>query len=411
MKKSLVIFALALAGTAFAQPQGAQPQPAGQAAAPQEQKKEIKNPAEYNAYITALNQQQPAAKASALETFLQQYPNSVMKMDAMELLMATYQQAGDQAKVEDVAQRILQADANNIRALALLSYLKRASAEAGQNPQQNSQQARQYGEKGLQALQSSSKPEGMSDADFDKLKQQTQVIFNGAAGFGALQSKDYEASQKFLLAAVNQQPDNLRNVYPLALAYLEATPMNPVGLWYVARAIALSKGNKQITDYGHFRYVKYHGSEEGWPELQQQAASTPNPPQDWAVKPAPTPAEQAAALANSKDPKQMDLAEWTLVLTQAPQDVKDRVWQQIMGTKVPFAARVIEANKTTLMLAATADAIQAGKADVTVTMAAPLTAAQTPKVGSDVQILAEVDSYTPDPFMISMKGGLFIKSH
>jgi hypothetical protein len=129
------------------------------------------------------------------------------------------------------------------------------------------------------------------------------------------------------------------------------------------------------------------------------------------VKPAPTPAEQAAALANSKDPKQMDLAEWTLVLTQAPQDVKDRVWQQIMGTKVPFAARVIEANKTTLMLAATADAIQAGKADVTVTMAAPLTAAQTPKAGSDVQILAEVDSYTPDPFMINMKGGLFIKSH
>jgi hypothetical protein len=250
----------------------------------------------------------------------------------------------------------------------------------------------------------------MSDADFDKLKQQTQLIFNGAAGFGALQTKDYETAQKNLLAAVQQQPDNLRNVYPLALSYLEATPMNPVGLWYVARAIALSKGNKQITDYGHFRYVKYHGGEDGWPELQQQAASTPNPPQDWAVKPAPTPAEQAAALASSKDPKQMDIAEWTLVLTEAPQDVKDKLWQQIQGTKIPFAARVIEANKTTLMLAATADSIQANKADVTVTMAAPLTAAQTPKPGSDVQILAEVDAYTPDPFMINMKNGLFIKS-
>jgi hypothetical protein len=62
------------------------------------------------------------------------------------------------------------------------------------------------------------------------------------------------------------------------------------------------------------------------------------------------------------------------------------------------------------MLAATADSIQANKADVTVTMAAPLTAAQTPKPGSDVQILAEVDAYTPDPFMINMKNGLFIKS-
>ncbi len=409
MKKSLVIIALILVGTAFAQQQGAQ-QPAAQAA-PQQQKKEIKNPAEYNAYITALNQQQPAAKASALETFLQQYPDSVMKVDALELLMATYQQLGNQAKVEDAAQRVLQADSTNIRALALLAYLKRASAEAGQNLQQNSQDARQYGEKGLQALQSAKKPEGMSDADFDKLKQQTQVIFNGSAGFGALQTKDYDAAQKYLLAAVQEQPDNLRNVYPLALSYLEATPMNPVGLWYVARAISLSKGNKQITDYGHFRYVKYHGSEDGWAELQQQAAASPEPPANWAVAPAPTPAEQATALANSKDPKQMGIAEWTLILTVAPQDVRDRVWQQIMGTKVPFAARVIEANKTTLMLAATSDSIQAGKADVQVTMAAPLTAAQTPKPGSDVQILAEVDSYTPDPFLITMKGGLFIKSH
>jgi hypothetical protein len=408
MKKSLVIFVLALAGTAFAQPQGAQQQPAGQA--PQEQKKEIKDPAEYNAYITALNQQQPAAKASALETFLQQYPNSVMKVDALELLMATYQQLGDQAKVEDVAQRILQTDANNLRALALLAYLKRASAEAGQNPQQNSQQARQYGEKGLQALQAAQKPQGMSDEDFQKLKQQTEIIFNGSAGFGALQTKDYENAQKYLLAAVKAGPDNLRNVYPLALSYLEATPMNPLGLWYVARAIALSKGNKQIADYGRFRYVKYHGGEDGWAELQQQAAQSPEPPANWAVAPAPTPAEQAAQLANSKDPKQMDIAEWTLVLTQAPPEVRDRVWQQIMGTKVPFAARVIEANRTTLMLAATADAIQANKADVQVTMAAPLTAAQTPKPGSDVQIMAEVDSYTPDPFMLNMKGGMFIKS-
>ena len=41
----------------------------------------------------------PAAKISGLEAFLTQYPNSVMKEDALELLMGTYQQAGNQAKV------------------------------------------------------------------------------------------------------------------------------------------------------------------------------------------------------------------------------------------------------------------------------------------------------------------------
>jgi TolA-binding protein len=62
-----------------AQPQQAQPsvQPA-QPAAPQ-QKKEIKDPAEYNAYVGAVQQSDPAAKVSGLEAFLTQYPNSVMK--------------------------------------------------------------------------------------------------------------------------------------------------------------------------------------------------------------------------------------------------------------------------------------------------------------------------------------------
>ena len=113
----------AAAGRAAA---GAAPQPA----APQ-QKKEIKDPAEYNAYVGAVQQQDPAAKISGLEAFLTQYPNSVMKEDALELLMGAYQQAANQAKAIDTAQKVLQVNPCNIRALALLAYTKRAMAEAG----------------------------------------------------------------------------------------------------------------------------------------------------------------------------------------------------------------------------------------------------------------------------------------
>ena len=48
--------------------------PAGQAAAPV-----IKDPAEYNAYVAAIQQKDANAKISGLEAFLTQYPNSVMK--------------------------------------------------------------------------------------------------------------------------------------------------------------------------------------------------------------------------------------------------------------------------------------------------------------------------------------------
>ena len=148
------------------QPQGqtGSIQPAQQAAA--QQKKEIKDPAEYNAYVGAVQQADPAAKISGLEAFLTQYPNSVMKEDALEILMGTYQQKGDPNKMGDTAQRLLQINPNNVRALALLAYSKRVAAQAGQDPQKNLADAKQYGEKGLTALQSFNESEGMSDVDY-----------------------------------------------------------------------------------------------------------------------------------------------------------------------------------------------------------------------------------------------------
>ena len=142
MKKSLFTMLLLLLATgALVQQSLAQatPQPSdsGQAAAaPAGQagaapKKEIKDPAEYNAYVNALQQTNPAQKAQAMEAYLQTYPNSVMKEDALEVLMAAYQQAGDAQKTIDAANRVLQVDPNNIRALALLAYNYRAAALAG----------------------------------------------------------------------------------------------------------------------------------------------------------------------------------------------------------------------------------------------------------------------------------------
>src|SRR5437868_8249549 len=245
MKTTVLAFVLVTALAAGAQdttPQQTQPaappasgqQPAGQpsAAAP-----EIKDPAEYNAYIGAVQQKDPNAKISALEAFLTQYPNSVMKTTGLELLMATYQQAGNQAKVVETAKRVLQADPCNLRALALLTFLSRQAVSSGQNPQQNLSDLAQYSGKGLECIQSGQKPAGISDADYDKLKKQVSPIFSGGAGFAGLQSKDYPRAQTNLKAAVDAEPNDLQNVYPLAMAYLTANPPDTLnGLFYIARA-------------------------------------------------------------------------------------------------------------------------------------------------------------------------------
>ena len=86
MKTSLVALLLALSAVASSQDAAtAQPQAAQTSAAQPQQKKEIKDPAEYNAYVGAVQQNDPAAKISGLEAFLTQYPNSIVKKDALEV--------------------------------------------------------------------------------------------------------------------------------------------------------------------------------------------------------------------------------------------------------------------------------------------------------------------------------------
>jgi hypothetical protein len=420
MKKSLVTVLLVFATAAAVQAVGqaaAQPGAAGQAA--QAQKPEIKNPAEYNAYINAIQQQNPAQKAEALEAFLQTYPSSVMKVDAMELLMVSYQQAGNAQKALDAATRILQADPNNVRALALLAYNYRmAASQGGPQMQDNLAKAQQYGQQGLQALPKMQKPAGMSDADFTKLHNETGAIFDGAVGFAALQAKNFPEAQKDFKEAVSwESQPTIADVYPLATADLEAKPMNPEGFWFIVKAANMAQGGttQQILDYGKKKYIRYHGSDQGWDQLVKDATASTSvmPPAGFTVAPAPpppSPAEQAADLVKSKTPVQMSFAEWELVLSSGNQQAADTVWTAIKSKAVKLQAMVISATPTSVQLAGSDDDISDKKADITLTMAKPIPARLMPQVGTMMAFQGTLTSYTPTPFMMSMTDGVLLDS-
>jgi hypothetical protein len=429
MKKMLVTIVLVFAamvasqGSAQSQAQPAAPQQpaaqqpagAGQAAQPgqtavqPQQKKEIKDPAEYNAYVGAVQQTDPNAKISGLEAFLQQYPNSVMKEDALELLMVSYQQTNSAAKMSDTANRLLQANPHNVRALTLLAFTERAQ-QKGQDAEKNAVQ-------GLDSLPQMQKAEGTSDADFQKQKTQIATVLNGIAGFSALQLKDYPTAQKYLRAGVEADPNNLENVYPLALAYLSNTPPDNLnGLFFIARAAHLAKdpaGKDQITKFGLSKYKKYHGSDQGWNELVASAANTPLPPQGFTITEyvPPTPAEQAADLVKTKKPEEMSFAEWELVLSSGKPEDAEKVWNAIKGKSLQMEAQVMKASPTRLEIAASQDDIDQKRADVLLDMTGPIPARLMPKEGQTLAFEGTPVSYEPSPFVMTMsKGALLTKA-
>src|SRR5216684_2316043 len=408
MKTSLVAVVLTLVAVAVGQT--ASPPTQAQPAASQSQAPVIKDPAEYNAYMGAVQQQDAAARISGLEAFLAQYPNSVMKAEALDTLMSSYLKANNQAKVTDTANRLLAVNPDNTRALVLLAYNERAA--------QKWPDAKQHAERGLQALAKMTKPDGVSDADFAKQKTQLSALLNSVAGFSALQLTDYASAQKYLRPAVEADPNNVENVYPLALAYLTATPPDDVnGLFFIARAANLvtdPRGKDSIVKFGHNRYAKYHGSEQGWDDLLAQTKTTPVPPAGFTIAQyvPPTPAQQAADLVKTKKPEEMSFAEWELVLSVGTQDDQDKVWSTLKGKNLQMAeVQVISASPTKLELAASVDDIDQKRADIELSFPGPIPARSLPKVGNKTNFEGTPVSYTPSPFVMVMeKGALLTKA-
>ena len=168
-----------------AAPQAAQAAPAaaGAQAGPQLSQDEY---TAYNAVITATD---PAAKATAADAFLTKYPQSTVKTTVLEQLLAAYAQSNNAPKALEAADRLLQVDPNNIRALALETSLLKSQGDSATDPaakQTAYDKASDAATRGLKAT----KPTAVSDADWAAIQKQVTPYFYSAIGIDALTKKD-----------------------------------------------------------------------------------------------------------------------------------------------------------------------------------------------------------------------------
>jgi hypothetical protein len=430
MKTILVTVVLGAASIAAArstaQPALQPSQPAAQAAqgqppAASAQAPVIKDPAEYNAYVGAIQQKDPAAQISGLEAFMTQYPNSVMKVTALQILMQDYQQTNNQQKTIDTATKLVTVDPNNVRAMALLAYFDRLKAQGGDtNAKQDLVDAKKYGQMGLDSLPKFTKPDGTSDADFQKMKDQMAGIFNAAIGISDLTDKDYDDARKDLRVAADGNPTDFSVVYPLALAYAGPTPADPKippdslnAIWYAARASIVAptpQYQQKIEKYAKNQYMKYHGGDDGWTDLLAQAKASPTEPANFTIKPAPTPPEQAHNMVVATPPDKMDFATWEFVLSNGSPDDQNVVWNAIKGKPVQMNGTVIKATAEEFDIAGSSDDIDAKKADITLTFEDKVPLRLIPKEGASLDFQGEPASYTPNPFMMTMEKGKLLKA-
>ncbi len=418
MKKVVVVSLLAFATSAlaalpaaYAQTQTQAPATAGAAGAGQGGQITIKDPAEYNAYTNAVGQSSPAAKAAAIEAFLTQYPNSVVKQDMLEQLVGAYNATNDTAKTLDASRRLLQVDPSNLRALTFIVYVEKQQAQGNQAKLDD---AAALAQKGL----ASPKPASMSDADYQKLKATATPIFESAIAADDTAKKDYkgaiDAYQAELKAytdpAQTQTGQGLLDTYMLGQAYLQEDPKDLVNaIWYLTRAaqFAPAQSKDQIEKTAEYWYNKYHGGMDGFDQVKTLAQANLMPTADYKPVPAPPPPSPAElahqAVVSTPDVKNLSLSDKEFVLANGSTDDAGKVWDTLKGQTFAIPGKVVSATADQVMVAVSQDAQQSNKADFTFNMKEPLKTVPTP--GEDVTYVGTFDSYTQNPAMIILKDG------
>jgi hypothetical protein len=139
----------------------------------------IKDQGEFDAYVTASSQSSPRAKAAALESFLQRYPESAVKKLVLDVLVDTYQSLNDHDNALSAASRLLQLDPNNMKAIYTSVVIKKRQCTETQDAQACNDAAA-LGQEGLAVT----KPANVSAEDWKKLIGSAYPIFRSAIALG-----------------------------------------------------------------------------------------------------------------------------------------------------------------------------------------------------------------------------------
>jgi hypothetical protein len=358
-------------------------------------------------------------KAAALESFLQTYPQSVVKKAVLDLLVDTYQQLNDMDKTLGAAGRLLQIEPNNLKAIFISVYIKKGQCakavdKNGQTTDaQTCDDAAALAQRGLSAP----KPSKTSDDDWKKLTGAAYPLFHSAIAVDDINSKkdakagiaEYRTELMLYPPEQTTSGPGLVDTLLLAEAYTKPDGKDLVqACWFYARAwnFAPAAYKGQIEPKLEYYYKKYHGDLEGLNDVKTQAAATLFPPGTYVIKPAATPAEIAhKVVVETPDLTQLNLGDKEFILANGSQEDRDKLWALLKDKATPVPGKVIEATASVIKLAVSDDAKAATPqfADFVVNLKTPLADKEIPAAGSEyglqpkAELDATYDSYTQIP--------------
>lgn len=161
-----------------------------------------------------------AKKDQMAEEFLQKYPQSRYRPEIYSYQVTSYFGKGDIEKMEVVADKQLELTPNDPQTLAIVgSTLPRAMNSSTPEPQKRLEKAEQYCKKSLDLLPTLTKPENLTDEQFQMAKNQiSSMAYSGLGVVAFRRGKFADAIPNFEQSVkLDPQPDPV-NLYLLGIA-------------------------------------------------------------------------------------------------------------------------------------------------------------------------------------------------
>lgn len=386
----------------------------GTLGAQEKKKPDWKDPAEYELYKPITQTQDPKVWLDSLDKWTHQYPQSELGEIRRQLYLETYRQLGRTRDAYNAAAEVLRDNPNSLFALSTIVgavYQLKPATTADLDVAERATTTILANLDGIYAKEN--RPPEMTDADAAKAKPEMKVFAQKTAGWIDWTRKDFPRAEVEFGKALALDPKQGQVAYWLADAMLEQNKTNPekqpVALYYFARASSydgngsLPAGDRQsLSTYLNTAYTRYHGSDEGLPQLMASAKTNPVPPAGFQIKSATQIDKERIEAEEMFDKTHPERALWKdlkAALTAPTGDnyfetsLKDALVPRLKGKLV---AMLPPSKPRELVLA-----IENSAGDVTLKLDGALPGKMEP--GGEIEFEGIARSFTKDPFMVTFE--------
>jgi tetratricopeptide (TPR) repeat protein len=414
MQARNVLLAVAVAGLLGIAPVGLRAQ-GGQTPATQNTgQKNWKDRAEYDLYDAIQKDQNPQTRMEKLNQWKDKYPTTDFIDLRQQAFLTTYAALGKVQEALGVAKEILARDPKDFPGLYYTALLTPQLAALNIKPTDDQLSA---AESAANAILAGAKPAAVSDADWQKAKNDVEAIAHKTLGWIAMQRKQPDQAETEFKKSLELNPKDSEIAYWLGIVILqERKPeKQSEALYYYARAAsydgpgALAPAGrdavkKQFSDL----YSKYHGGTDGMDQILQQARTTPAPPADFKILNTADKAKAQLEKEQAEAAAHPDLALWNTIKTAlAAPDGQTYFNNSMKGALLPGGANGVQKFKGTVISmepATRPKTVVLGISDpktpdATLVFETPLPGKADP--GTVLSFAGVAESYTTNPVMVT----------